>query len=175
MEPRFAELLAKTSFSFLEGASHPQEVVTAARDLGLAAVAICDRDGFYGSARAHATGKEIGQRFVVGAELTLEPASAGTIALLAVDHDGYSNACDLLTAAHADHEKGTAGISVHHVAAASAGLVAVVPLDVRRAADAPLDAVLGPIRDAFGDRAFIATWRHKDGHDRTRVRAALAA
>jgi error-prone DNA polymerase len=175
MEPSFAELIAKSSFSFLEGASHPHEIVAAARDLGLAAVGLCDRDGLYGSARAHMAAKEMGQRVLVGAELTLEPAGAGTVALLAIDHDGYSNLCDLLTKAHADHEKGTAGISVHHVAAAAAGLLAVVPLDVRRA-DEPLpDAVLGPIRDAFPDRAFVATWRHKDGYDTTRVRAALAA
>src|SRR5579863_4218373 len=144
MEPRFAELLAKSSFSFLEGASHPQEVVAAARDLGLAAVALCDRDGLYGSARAFAAAKETGQRVLVGAELTLEPAGAGTVALLAVDHDGYSNLCDLLTAAHADHEKGTAGISVHRVAASAAALVALAPPGARRAARDLPDTVLGP-------------------------------
>src|ERR1700761_5011102 len=103
----FAELCARSSFSFLEGASHPQEIVQRARELGLAAVALCDRDGIYGSVRAHTAAKGIGQKVIVGAEVTVEPA--GKVALLAMDHGGYRNLCSLLTAAHEDHEKGTAG------------------------------------------------------------------
>jgi error-prone DNA polymerase len=174
MEPPFAELLAKSSFSFLEGASHPQELVGAAHELGLAAIALCDRDGLYGSVRAHAAGKELGQRVIVGAELSLEPEGSGTVALLVVDHDGYGNLCRLLTEAHADHEKGTAGIAVTRVAASARGLLAVVPLDALDA-DGPGSRVLGPIRDAFDDRAFVATWRHRDGLDAARTGAALAA
>ena len=67
----FAELLARSSFSFLEGASQPREIVAAAKALGLSAVALCDRDGLYGSVRAHAEAKEIDQKLIVGAELTL--------------------------------------------------------------------------------------------------------
>ena len=76
METPFAELCARSSFSFLEGASHPQEIVAAARELDLYAVALCDRDGLYGSVRAHTAAKEIGQRIIVGAELTVEPAGS---------------------------------------------------------------------------------------------------
>ena len=174
MEPPFAELLARSSFSFLEGASHPQEIVAAAHQLGLASVALCDRDGLYGSVRAHTAAKELGQPLIVGAELTVEGLlGAATVALLAVDHDGYGNLCGLLTAAHADHEKGTAGVVLERVAASSRGLVAVVPVDARGAA--PDDALFGPVRDAFAGRAFVATWRHRDGFDAPRMRAALAA
>jgi error-prone DNA polymerase len=174
MEPLFAELLARSSFSFLEGASHPQEIVTTAHHLGLEAVALCDRDGLYGSVRAHTAAKEVWQRIIVGAEVTVErPAGTSTVALLVVDPEGYANLCSLLTAAHADHEKGTAGVVVERLAAAAPGLVAVVPVDARGAQ--PDDAVLGPIREAFAERAFVATWRHRDGFDGPRLRAALAA
>src|SRR5277367_1966609 len=115
MEPLFAELCAKSSFSFLEGASHPREVVSAAKELDLAAVALCDRDGIYGSVRAHTAAREIGQKVIVGAELTIDDGGStrrsaelrpqtpvepkATVALLAMDHAGYGNLCALLTAA----------------------------------------------------------------------------
>jgi error-prone DNA polymerase len=67
----FAELLACSSFSFLRGASHPHEVVAQAKELGLDALALCDLDGLYGSARAFIAGRELSQRLIVGAELSL--------------------------------------------------------------------------------------------------------
>jgi error-prone DNA polymerase len=177
MEPLFAELCAKSSFSFLEGASHPHEIVSTARELGLAAVALCDRDGLYGSVRAHTAAKQSGQRVIVGAELTVEgdprEGPPGSVALLAMDHDGYANLCGLLTAAHASHEKGTAGILAEQVAASAEGLVAVVPVDARGALPSP--ALFGPLREAFGDRLCVATWRHRDGFDAARLRAAQDA
>ena len=72
----FAELCARSNFSFLRGASHPEELVVRAQELGHSAIAICDRMGLYGSARAHAEAKECGQRVIVGAELVLEPREA---------------------------------------------------------------------------------------------------
>ena len=172
-EPAFAELCARSSFSFLEGASHPGEIVAAARDLDLFAVAICDRDGLYGSVRAHARAKEIGQRVIVGAEVTIEPAGSGTAVLLAIDHKGYGNLCSLLTAAHADHDKGEAGVLVERVAASARGLFAIVPVDAR--GRTPDDAVFGPIREAFAERALVATWIHRDGFDAARLSAAREA
>jgi error-prone DNA polymerase len=172
MEPLFAELCARSSFSFLEGASHPGELVAAARELGLSALAVCDRDGIYGSVRAHTRAKEVGQKVIVGAELTVEPA--GSVVLLVMDHqDGYKNLCALLTAAHADHEKGEAGVLAERVAASPGGLIAVVPVDARGAAPSP--ELFGPLRDAFQDRLHVATWRHRDGFDAARMEAARAA
>src|SRR6185295_1941714 len=116
----FAELLARSNFSFLRGASHPEEIVTRSKELGLEAVALCDRDGLYGSARAFERSQELEQRVIVGAELTLavgvqekalgawatarkNPANtsdAPVLALLVEDHRGYTNLCRLLTLAH---------------------------------------------------------------------------
>jgi error-prone DNA polymerase len=67
----FVELSARSSFSFLRGASHPEEMIEQARALGLSGITLCDRDGVYGVARAHAKAKEIGQTFHLGAELPL--------------------------------------------------------------------------------------------------------
>ncbi|HLM75392.1 MAG TPA: PHP domain-containing protein, partial [Polyangiaceae bacterium] len=68
----FAELLGRSCFSFLEGASHPEELVERASELGLAAFGICDRDGLYGVVRAHTEAKKHNQRLLIGAELTVE-------------------------------------------------------------------------------------------------------
>ena len=51
--PKFAELCAKTNFSLLEGASRPEEMIETAQAFGLDAIAVADRNGFYGSVRAH--------------------------------------------------------------------------------------------------------------------------
>jgi len=67
----FVELAARSTFSFLRGASHPEEVIDRAKALGLGGVALCDRDGLYGAARAHARAREIGQKLHFGAELPL--------------------------------------------------------------------------------------------------------
>src|SRR5262249_40510860 len=128
-------------------------MVRAARALSLSAIAICDREGFYGSVRAHTEASKIGQRGIVGAELSIEeegdreePGPRDTVALLAMDHTGYEGLSALLTEAHADHEKGTAGIAIQRVAASSAGLIAVVPVEGRRPRGEPDDVVLAALK-----------------------------
>jgi error-prone DNA polymerase len=66
---KFVELGARTSFSFLRGASHPDEMVERAHALGLDGLGVCDRDGLYGLARAHVKARELGLAFHVGAEI----------------------------------------------------------------------------------------------------------
>ncbi|WP_437969662.1 error-prone DNA polymerase [Sorangium sp. So ce260] len=186
----FAELCGRSCFSFLEGASHPEELVHRAKELGLEGLALCDRDGIYGSVRAHTAAKKIEQRVIVGAELTIgaprsavervapraerAPEAQPSVVLLVEDSEGYANLCRLLTIAHADCEKGTASISAEAIAAAPRGLSAIVPLDPLVPA-AVSGALIGALRDAFGERALVATWKHLDRRDGERVAAALAA
>ncbi|MBX3181701.1 MAG: DNA polymerase III subunit alpha [Polyangiaceae bacterium] len=73
----FVELLARSNFSFLRGASHPEQLVTRAAELGLEAIAICDWNGLYGAARSFQRGRELGQRVIVGAELSVNPGARG--------------------------------------------------------------------------------------------------
>ncbi|WP_437309143.1 DNA polymerase III subunit alpha [Sorangium sp. So ce388] len=186
----FVELCGRSCFSFLEGASHPEELVHRAKELGLEGLALCDRDGIYGSVRAHTAAKKIEQRVIVGAELTIgtpraaadraaqradrAPEVQPSVVLLVEDSEGYANLCRLLTIAHADCEKGTASISAEAIAAAPRGLTAIVPLDPIVPADVS-GALIGALREAFGERALVATWKHLDRQDGERVAAALAA
>ena len=67
---RYVELHCKTNFSFLEGASHPDELVAQAAGLGYAGMAVTDRNSLAGEVRAHVAAKEAGLKLVVGAEIT---------------------------------------------------------------------------------------------------------
>ena len=72
---RYVELHCKTNFSFLEGASHPNELVAEAAVLGYAGMAITDRNSLAGVVRAHIAAKEVGLKLLIGAEITLVDAS----------------------------------------------------------------------------------------------------
>ena len=77
----FVPLLCRSHYSFLEGASHPEELVQAAADLALAALALTDRDGVYGVVEAHAKAKELGVKLLIGTEVTID--DGGTLSLIA--------------------------------------------------------------------------------------------
>ncbi|WP_009959310.1 DNA polymerase III subunit alpha [Verrucomicrobium spinosum] len=100
----FVELHARTAFSFLRGASSPEEMMTRAADLGMDCVAITDRDGYYGSARAHYKGKELGLRAITGMEITMEDETV--LPLLVATRQGYQNLARLMTRAKLRTTKG---------------------------------------------------------------------
>ncbi|MBI5527479.1 MAG: PHP domain-containing protein, partial [Deltaproteobacteria bacterium] len=77
----YVPLWCKSNYSFLEGASHPEDLVETAARLGLPAIAITDRDGVYGAVRAYVKAKEIGQKIILGAELTVEGRPASLVVL----------------------------------------------------------------------------------------------
>ena len=187
----FSELLARSCYSFLEGASHPHELVSQAHKLRLHSIALCDRDGLYGSAKmliAHNELKAAGheQKIIAGAELSLERGQRTdnkqarptpyvlrqfpSVALLCMNQQGYTHLCQLLTSAHALHPKGVAGSIADDIAERSQGLFAVLPLNPKQPYRE--DEVLA-LRDAFGDRIAIAVWRHLEPEDNARAHAAL--
>ena len=96
--PSYAELQVTSNFSFLRGASHPEELVVTAAALGLSAIAVTDRNTLAGVVRAHVVAKQVGIRLVVGARLDLEadgsphpdplPAKAETSPLPSREREG---------------------------------------------------------------------------------------
>ncbi len=103
MIPPYLELHVRSAFSFHRGVSHPEALVRRAGELGYPAMAVTDRDGFYGSARAHHAAKEMKRehgrdfRALVGTELTLEGELA--LPLLVRTRTGYQDLCRLITRA----------------------------------------------------------------------------
>ena len=68
----YIELHVRSAFSFLEGASVPEELIAAARALEMPAMALLDRDGFYGSPRFHLSAKKNDIKAHIGAEITVQ-------------------------------------------------------------------------------------------------------
>ena len=95
----YVELHAHSAYSFLDGASLPEELAVRAAELGYEALALTDHDGVYGSLEFAHAAKAFGVRPITGTEVTLGDGSHVT--LLVESPRGYSNLCRLLTAAHA--------------------------------------------------------------------------
>jgi error-prone DNA polymerase len=95
----YAELHCHSAYSFLDGASQPEELAARAAELGYEALALTDHDGVYGSLEFAHAANAFGLRAVTGAEVTLE--GGAHVTLLVETPKGYANLCRLLTGAHA--------------------------------------------------------------------------
>ncbi|MFW5693157.1 MAG: DNA polymerase III subunit alpha, partial [Thermoguttaceae bacterium] len=167
----YAELHAKTNFSFLEGASHPEEMVRRAGELGYAALAVTDRNSLAGVVRAHGAAKEAGVKLLVGAEVT--PDDAAPAVLLAMDRHGYGRLARLLTVGRRRAEKGECRLTMADVAEHAEGLIACVIGDPRRVGGSrrgsdqvhPRGDVL-TYRDAFPGRCYLLAELDRGPDDR---------
>jgi error-prone DNA polymerase len=130
--PRYAELHCTSNFSFLQGGSHPEELVQRAKALGYEALAITDRGTLAGVVRAHGAAKQAGIQLVIGCHL--EPCDAAPLVVWAADRTGYTSLCRLLTRGHARGAEepgpgaGSCLLTGDDIVAHSAGLLAGVPL-----------------------------------------------
>ena len=109
----YVELHSASAFSFLEGASQPDELIEQARALEIPAMALADRNGLYGAGRFHTAGKRLGLKAHIGAEIAVSsfgerltparwlphqlPAEPPRIVLLCASQTGYQNLCQLIT------------------------------------------------------------------------------
>jgi error-prone DNA polymerase len=119
----YTELHTHSNFSFLEGASHLEELVLQARELGYEALALTDHDGLHGAMEFAQCAHAWGMRPITGAEVTL--ASGHHVTLLCETQRGYANLCRLLTHAHLDHERGKPCIEPEVLARHAEGLIAL--------------------------------------------------
>ncbi len=101
----YAELHAISNFTFLRGASHPEELVERAATLGYSALALTDECSMSGIVRAHMAAKEAGLHFIVGSELRLDTGLR--LVALAQSHRGYTALCQLITRARRAADKGS--------------------------------------------------------------------
>jgi error-prone DNA polymerase len=117
----YIELHARSAFSFLRGASHPEQLAEVAAELDMPAMAVCDRDGFYGSPRFFKEATERKIKPIVGVELTMEEGAV--LPVLVENRAGYQNLCQLLTRAHLRNEKGQSRIVWEELSEFANGLV----------------------------------------------------
>ena len=104
MKEAYIELHARSAFSFLEGASLPEELASRCAELNMPGMALLDRDGVSGSARFHLAAKKLGLRAHIGAEVT--SAGGCRYPVLAENRTGYQNLCRLITRMKMRSKKG---------------------------------------------------------------------
>ncbi|MEQ1714391.1 MAG: PHP domain-containing protein, partial [Hyphomicrobium sp.] len=118
---RYAELQVTSNFSFLRGASHAGELVAQAKALGLAAIAVTDRNTLAGVVRAHVAAKEAGLRLVIGVRLDLQDALS--LLCFPADRQAYGRLCRLLSLGQGRARKGQCQLFLADVAAHAEGQI----------------------------------------------------
>jgi len=157
---RYVPLWCKSNFSFLEGASCPDELLEEAHRIGLKALALTDRDGVYGVVHAHVKARELGIHLIVGAQVTMADGSIAV--LLAQDRDGYASLCRLITAGRLRSPKGECAVTWDEVCGHSSGLLVLWGGDRSLlVGEADPEEVAGKLRDAFGDRLYALVARQR--------------
>jgi error-prone DNA polymerase len=162
MIPGYAELHCVTSYTFLRGASHPEELVQRAAGLGYAALAITDECSVAGVVRAHVAAKEAGLKLLVGCEFTLEDGLR--VVLLAASLAGYEKLCELVTKARRAAPKGEYRAARADFPEDAEGLLALwLP------GASPREEEGAWIARRFAGRAWIAVELHRAGDDEARI------
>lgn len=160
----FVELLGRSNFSFLQGASHPEEMVLRAQALGYRGLALCDLNGLYGVVRAFQA-IEYPSHFTTprpdaltskpftyhcGAEMQLIDRSS--IALLPMNKDGYNNLCRIVTESKRSSEKGFSNLDFDHLEKYGDDLIAL-------ALPPWTEEKLNRLRGIFEDRLYLPVWK----------------
>ena len=167
MVPGYAELHCISNFTFLRGASHPEELAARAAKLGYAALAITDECSVAGVVRAHVAAKEVGLKLIVGSEFRLEDGMRLT--LLAQSLTGYGELCELITLGRRRSPKGE---YLLRRADCEQGLTECLALWLP--GDDPQLEAGGWVRDTFGQRAWLAVELTRGPDDRHRLQQLRA-
>ena len=172
----YAELQAVSNFSFLRGASHADELVERAAELGLTAIGIADRNTLAGAVRAHVAAKAAGLRLLTGTRLDL----ACGLSLLCYPRDraAYGRLCRLLTLGQRRAAKGGCELHLDDVTAHAEGqvLIALPPCSTDGKDGEPFEAALAVLRRRHEGPLYLAAHMLYRGDDVSRLNrlAALA-
>jgi error-prone DNA polymerase len=162
----YVPVWVKSNFSFLQGASHPEELVEQAHALGLPAIAITDVDGVYGIVEAHVRARQLGIKLLIGAEVSVgelieKEVSPKRVVILAQDREGYGHLCRLLSIGRLRSDKGRSLVLLDELLNLNRGLLALCP-----------DPHLLPhLSEAFGDRLYALYTRHLRAEEQPRENA----
>ncbi len=170
---QYAELHCKSNFSFLEGSSHPDELVERAADLGYVGIALTDRASVAGVVRGWTPAKEIGIKYIVGSELHF--SDAPPIVAWPTDRAAYGRLCRLISRGRLRAPKGQCELRFADLQEFNDGIIAAVipsskqvlaPEDSSRRKLARLDKFLqSSFRDTFGDRGYVLCELHRGVDD----------
>lgn len=178
----YVPLWCKSNYSFLEGASHPEELISQAVFAQLPAIAITDRHGVYGLVRAYQRAKELDfqTKLICGAQLTIQQEENPTSLMLLVQNKaGWKNLCRLLTVGARRSEKGENIVTLEEVRDHNRGLIALwggEESSLYSDHDTLWKEEGERLARAFGDRLYAVIARHKlFSEKRTEPRALIRA
>jgi error-prone DNA polymerase len=162
--PAYAELHCLSNFTFLRGASYPEELVERAQALGYEALAVTDECSVAGAVRAHVAARQCGLKLIVGSEFRFDDGLK--LVLLAADREGYGHLCTLITRGRMRAAKGAYRLARSDLGQNLDGCLALlVPPDPPDAAQARF------IAERFPGRAWIAAELLLGPDDRARLAA----
>ena len=175
--PAYAELHCVSNFTFLRGASHAEELISQAKELGYTALAITDECSFAGVVRAHSAIKKIGGgiQLLIGAEFRLDDGLR--LVIIARHRAGYGRLSRLITRGRRAAEKGRYRLTRDDLVALlddPTGTLALWLPEMGRQIDDPRAEQGAWLRAHFANRAWIAVELTRDGHDRERLAQARA-
>ncbi|MEM9374496.1 MAG: PHP domain-containing protein, partial [Planctomycetota bacterium] len=163
-EVRYAELSVTSNYTFLTGASHPEEMVRRAAELGHVSAAISDTNTLAGIVRAHVAAKDVGIPLAVGSRLALRDGPK--MLVFPTTRAAYGRLCRLLTLGKRRVPKGECDLTTHDLIEHSEGLLAVV--DPPRTLDGSFLEVVRGLRGVFADRLSLAMRRSYRADDEAR-------
>jgi error-prone DNA polymerase len=161
---RYAELQVTTHFSFLRGASSADELFATARDLGIDAIGIVDRNSLAGIVRALEASRATGVRLVVGCRLDLTDGMS--VLVYPTDRAAYSRLTRLISLGKNRGGKNNCILSLDDVAQYCDGLLAILVPDL---ADDTCAVRLRKLADIFGDRAYLSLCLRRRPNDQLRL------
>ena len=159
----YVPLWCKSNYSFLEGASNPEQHVKRASKLGLKSIALTDRNGIYGIVKAYQAALECNIQLIIGSELSVreQDGTVFSIVLLVQNHQGYSNLCTLISRGQMRCDKGKSEVTVNECCQYSEGLYALwLPQTTAILCKSSIITNLEIMREAYGERLFIMISRH---------------
>jgi error-prone DNA polymerase len=161
--PAYAELHCLSNFTFLRGASHPEELVSRAAVLAYSALALTDECSFAGAARAHVAAKDIGLRLIIGSEIRLKDGPM--LVFLATNREGYGQLSQLITRGRMGSKKGSYTLERKDVDGMPGCLVLLIPDGKHDTEHAQF------VAERFSGRAWIAAELLCGPDDRARLAA----
>lgn len=158
----YAELHCLSNFSFLRGASHPEELVERAATLGYAAIALTDECSLAGVVRAHVAAKAQGIQLIIGSEFQLSEGLH--LVLLAPDRTAYGRLSALISLARSQAKKGSYRLSKEDLQGGLPGCLALLVIDPNSQAED-----VHWVAKTFTGRAWLTCAMRQDGHDPQRL------
>jgi error-prone DNA polymerase len=153
--PDYAELRCLSNFSFLRGASHPEELVERAKALGYHALAMVDECSLAGVVRAHVAAKEHQLKLLVGSQFQVRCDAPFTLVVLACNLNGYGNLCEFITQLRRSAPKGTYRLTRDAIRAEALADCVVIAVPDRICDQARMDSVAVWLLQHFRGRCWL--------------------